>query len=104
MSEEPFYITYDLVVKFLQKHPAECVFELDAPTKIFNRLQAAGFHTLDDVENPARPNAFRECWLPSIIYDPSSKIDRRGEYGMIDSQRDTALAKLTEYERKLLGL
>ena len=104
MSEEPFYITYDLVVEFLKKHPAQCVFELDAPTKIFNRLQAAGFRTLDDVENSARPNAFRECWHPSIIYDPSMKIDRRGEYGMIDAQRDTALAKLTEYERKLLGL
>ena len=104
MSEEPFYITYDLVVEFLRKHPAQCVFELDAPTRIFNRLQAAGFRTLDDVENSARPNAFRECWHPSIIYDPSSNIDRRGEYGMIDSQRDTALAKLTEYERKLLGL
>ena len=102
---DPYHITYDLVVKVLKMHSVECVFELDAPTKIFNRLQAAGFHTSDDCRDKhGRREEFLQCWHPSIIYDPSSKIDRRGEYGMIDSQRDTALAKLTEYERKLLGL
>ena len=77
----PYYITYDLVVEFLQMHPAECVLELDAPMQIFSRLMAAGFYTADDI---TRDNSkeFQQCWHLSEIYCPHEGIDRRSEYGM----------------------
>ena len=76
----PFYITYDLVEEFLQKHDFHCVFELDAPMKIFTRLMAAEFYTTKDVRD--RGAEFRECWALSEIYCPHEGIDRRSEYGM----------------------
>jgi hypothetical protein len=78
MSTEPFYITYDLVEEFLQMHPAECVFELDAPLKIFTRLMAAGFYTSDDLTRE-RSKEFRECWTLSELYCPHEGIDRLTE-------------------------
>lgn len=80
---DPYYITYDQVVEILQMHPAECVFELDAPLKIFTRLMAAGFYTSDDITH-GRNKEFRECWQLSEIYCPHEGIDRRSEYGMTD--------------------
>jgi len=79
----PFYITYDRVVEFLQMHPAECVFELNSPMQIFTRLMAAGFYTVDDITRE-RSKEFRECWQLSEIYCPHEGIDRRSEYGMTD--------------------
>jgi len=78
----PFYITYELVEEFLQMHPAECVFELDAPMKIFTRLMAAGFYHGIQGLAPERLEEFRECWQLSEIYCPHEGIDRRSEYGM----------------------
>ena len=77
----PFYVTYDLVVEFLQMHPAECVFELDAPMQIFTRLMAAGFYTTQEMTMDRMPE-FRECWQLSEIYCPHEGIDRRSEFGM----------------------
>jgi hypothetical protein len=80
---DPYYITYDHVVEVLQIHDFHCVFELDAPLKIFNRLMDAGFYTSDDI-TWGRNKEFRECWHLSEIYCPHEGIDRRSEYGMID--------------------
>ena len=75
-----YYITYELVEEFLQKHNFRCVFELDAPMKIFTRLMTAEFYTTQDVRG--REAEFRECWALSEIYCPHEGIDRRREYGM----------------------
>jgi hypothetical protein len=75
-----YYITYELVEEFLQKHNFRCVFELDAPMKIFTRLMTAEFYTTQDVRG--REAEFRECWALSEIYCPHEGIDRRSEYGM----------------------
>ena len=77
MSTEPFYFTYKLVVEFLQMHPVECVFELDAPAKIFTRLMEAGFYTATDAVT--RSKEFRECWTLSEMYCPHENIDRLAE-------------------------
>jgi hypothetical protein len=75
-----YYITYKLVEELLQKHDFRCVFELDAPMKIFTRLMTAEFYTTRDVRG--READFRECWALSEIYCPHEGIDRRSEYGM----------------------
>ena len=77
---QPFYITYDLVEELLQKHDFHCVFELDAPEKIFARLMNAGFYTSQDVRD--REAEFKQCWALSEIYCPHEGIDRRSEYGI----------------------
>ena len=97
MSNEPLYFTLKLVEEYLGMHDFHCVFELDAPINIFNRLQAAGFYTSYDMRDPSRPddgrftqrdldrcNEFRKCWQLSEIYCPDEGIDRRSEYGMTD--------------------
>jgi hypothetical protein len=77
---EPYYITYEMVEEFLGIHDFQCVFELDAPMKIFTRLMTAEFYTTKDVRD--REAEFRECWALSEIYCPHEEIDRRSEYGM----------------------
>jgi hypothetical protein len=77
---EPTYITYGLVEDLLKLHDFHCVFELDAPMKIFTRLMAAEFYTYDDIL--VRAKEFIECWHQSEIYCPHEGIDRRSEYGM----------------------
>ena len=77
---EPYYITYEMVEEFLGIHDFHCVFELDAPMKIFTRLMTAEFYTTKDVRD--RKAEFRECWALSEIYCPHEGIDRRSEYGM----------------------
>ena len=62
-------------------HPVECVFELDAPAKIFNRMMEAGFYTPTDLTNE-RIKEFRECWTLSEIYCPHEGIDRLAECGV----------------------
>ena len=88
MSTKPFYITYELVVEFLQMHPVECVFELDAPAKIFTRLMEAGFYTATDAVT--RSKEFKECWTLSEIYCPHEGIDRLAEYGVKTLDWETA--------------
>lgn len=76
------YITYELVVEMLQLHDFRCVFELDAPMKIFTRLMAAEFHTTECLHLGIRVAEFKECFTLSEIYCPHEGIDRRSEYGM----------------------
>ena len=77
---EPFYITYELVEEMLELHDFHCVFELDAPMKIFTRLMAAEFYSTRDVRE--REAEFKQCWALSEIYCPHEGIDRRSEYGI----------------------
>jgi hypothetical protein len=74
------YITYELVEELLQKHDFHCVFELDAPMKIFTRLMAAEFYTTTDILG--REAEFKQCWAPSEIYCPHEGIDRLAECGV----------------------
>lgn len=74
------YITYDLVEEIVGMHEFDCVFELDAPRKIFNRLMAAEFYSLPVPH--ARAAEFKQCWELSEIYCPHEGIDRRREYGI----------------------
>ena len=76
------YITYELVVEMLQLHDFRCVFELDAPMKIFTRLMAAEFHTTECLHLGIRVAEFKECFTLSEIYCPHEGIDRRSEYGI----------------------
>lgn len=70
---------FDLeTIKFaLSNHPADCIFELGAPEKIYQRLKG---HTIgywfDNLKE------FRNCFIQSEIYCPHEGIDRRAEYSM----------------------
>ena len=79
-----FEITLGFVEDILTKHDPHCVFELDAPRRIHDRLMAAGFRTARDIFFAAdRLPEFRECFVLSEIYCPHEGVDRRAEYGMI---------------------
>jgi len=65
----------------LELHPVECVFELDAPRRIMQRLSVRPVGGWLRDENR---DEFRECWQLSEIYCPHEGIDRRAEYGMTD--------------------
>ena len=82
MSDNPFYITYKLVVEMLQMHDVHCIFELDAPQQIFDRLMTAEFYTTECLHLGIRVAEFKECFTLSEIYCPHECIDRRSEYGM----------------------
>ena len=72
------YFTLADIVEILQSHPADCVFELNAPQNIVDRLSVRprGEWLLSLGED------FRKCVLHSIIYWPEIKLDRRTEYGI----------------------
>ena len=77
-------LTVDFIKMILAKHDVSCIFELDAPYRIYSRLMAEGFHITRDVFGPYcdRPK-FRQCFVLSEIYCPHEGVDRRAEYGMI---------------------
>jgi hypothetical protein len=77
-------LTADFIKEILVKHDVGCIFELDAPRRIHERLVAEGFHTAHDVFSPyCDLPKFRQCFVLSEIYCPHEGIDRRREYGMI---------------------
>ena len=63
----------------LALHPAECIFELDAPQKIAQRLSSK---TVSWWTNPENGKEFRKCWTASEIYCPHEGIDRLAECGV----------------------
>ena len=67
------------VREVLTLHPAECVFELDAPRKIVQRLSGKTVNWWIKMENREE---FRACWEASEIYCPHEGIDRRAELGI----------------------
>jgi len=73
------YFDEEHVRGVLKLHPAECVFELDAPRKIAERLAGKTASWWIEKENI---KAFRECFTASEIYCPHEGIDRRAELGI----------------------
>ena len=98
MSTKSFYFTYEQVVEFLQMHPAECVFELDAPRNIVQRLSVKTKHEWfeglrykgDDEQQLKGLQEFRACWTASEIYCPHEGIDRLAECGVKTLNWETA--------------
>ena len=84
------YFDLDHVKSILRLHPAECVFELDAPQKILERLSqhskdywfSFGKYYINIEQEKQRLEEFRACWQLSEIYCPHEGIDRRSEYGV----------------------
>jgi hypothetical protein len=64
------------VREVLSLHPAECMFELDAPRNIVQRLSGKTVSWWIEKENWL---AFRECFTASEIYCPHEGIDRLAE-------------------------
>ena len=60
----------------LSCHPAECVFELDAPRKIAQRLSSK---TAIWWTKPEHREEFKACFIASEIYCPHEGIDRLAE-------------------------
>ena len=71
----------------LAKHPAECIFELDAPRKIAQRLSGKTASWWITKENIAE---FRKCFTASEIYCPHEGIDRLAECGVKTLDWETA--------------
>lgn len=90
------YYTPEFVGRVLALHDFHCIFELDAPRKIAERLQ---HRTMDEwleiglwlgkenskrtpAEISARRAEFHQCFSQSEIYCPHEGIDRRAELGV----------------------
>jgi len=84
------YFDEKYVSEMLALHPAECVFELDAPRNIVQRLSVKTKHEWleglrykgDDEQQRKGQQEFRACWTASEIYCPHEGIDRRAELGI----------------------
>ena len=75
------------VSEVLALHPAECVFELDAPRKIMQRLSGKTASWWVEKENREE---FKKCWTASEIYCPHEGIDRLAECGVQTLDWETA--------------
>ena len=73
------YFDEEHVRGVLAMHPAECIFELDAPRKIVQRLSGKTASWWTELENRKE---FRACFIASEIYCPHEGIDRRAECGV----------------------
>ena len=73
------YFDEEHIRSVLELHPAECIFELDAPRKIAERLSGKTVNWWIEKENWP---AFRACWTASEIYCPHEGIDRLAECGV----------------------
>ena len=80
MSE---YFTIKDVTNVLRLHHSECVFELDAPQKIVERLS---IKTVNEWLSLCGGNKlheqFKACWVASEVYCPHEGIDRLQECGV----------------------
>lgn len=77
------YFTDDFIKDILKNHPSECIFELDAPKNIAERLSGK---TMNEWFKLAATDSggkeFRACWHQSEIYCPHEGIDRLAECGV----------------------
>lgn len=82
------FITLDEIVYALQRHPADCVFELNAPKKILARLSSqprdywfnsGSYLTTNYVRAKQRMQSFRDCFVASELYCPHEGVDRLQE-------------------------
>ena len=90
-------ITLDHISHVLQLHHWECVFELDAPRRIYDRLKhhsrAYWFnyrgpdYTENWFEERRRLDLFKQAFIQSEIYCAHEGVDRREEYGLSDFSR-----------------
>ena len=86
------YFTIEDIVGVLQLHDPCCVFELDAPKNIVERLSKRTKNEwlpwlglLPEKRNDEQKSLheeFKMCWQLSEIYCPHEGIDRRSEYGI----------------------
>jgi len=84
------YFDEAFIRDLLAQHPAECVFELDAPRNIVQRLSVKTKHEWckglrykgDDEQQLKGLQEFRACWTLSEIYCPHEGIDRLAECGV----------------------
>jgi hypothetical protein len=84
------YFDEAFIRDLLAQHPAECVFELDAPRNIVQRLSVKTRHEWfeglrykgDDEQQLKGLQEFRACWTLSEIYCPHEGIDRLAECGV----------------------
>jgi hypothetical protein len=72
-------ITEKFIKSILELHPSECVFELDAPKNIAERLSGK---TMDEWLMKQNRDEFKACWNASEIYCPHEGIDRLAECGV----------------------
>jgi len=89
MATYNIYFDKDFIRALLAQHPAECVFELDAPQNIEQRLSVKtkhewheSFRYQDDEQLRKNLQEFRACWHLSEIYCPHEGIDRLAECGV----------------------
>lgn len=73
------YFTLEDISPVLAMHPSDCIFELDAPKKIVERLSIRTKNEWLTVENQ---DEFKQCWQLSEIYCPHEGIDRLAECGV----------------------
>jgi hypothetical protein len=73
------YFTEEVIKIVLGKHPSECVFELDAPKNIAERLSRK---TMDEWLMKQNRDKFKTCWHASEIYCPHEGINRLAECGV----------------------
>lgn len=80
----PEYFDREHVAGVLALHHWECVFEVDAPDRIVERLRHRTYQEwLRDIRrDPAVLREFQQCWIASEIYCPHEGIDRRKELGV----------------------
>jgi hypothetical protein len=83
------YFDEALIRNMLAMHPAECVFELDAPRTIVQRLSVKTKHEWmellqhnGDEQHRKGQQEFRACFTASEIYCPHEGIDRLAECGI----------------------
>ena len=74
------YFDEEHVRGVLAMHPAECVFELDAPQNIVQRL--SGKTAMEWITCKENHKEFRACWHASEIYCPHEGINRLAECGV----------------------
>jgi len=92
------YFDEEHIREVLAQHPAECVFELDAPRNIVQRLSVKTKHEWyeglrykgDDEQQRKGLQEFRACWTASEIYCPHEGIDRLAECGVKTLDWETA--------------
>ena len=77
------YFTENFIKKVLEKHPSECVFELDAPKNITERLSGKTMNEWFSLSaTEAGSKEFKSCWVASEIYCPHEGINRLQECGV----------------------
>ena len=90
INNKPFSLNE--IKEVLQKHHWECVFEFDAPNKIYERLKhgTRGYwlnergphHTTNPTKAKTKLEKFVNSFVQCEIYCPHEGIDRREEYNM----------------------